>query len=148
MCFQYKSIAKAWHLVYSSVFQLPYTRLLPLLSVTTPQLPIAITKSWRGRHSTPGRKKDVIPFSIASLPALTPTRLPIPGVAGEFSRWLKSSEHEADHEPPYNAEVKGECSCTRTPPHALMMCRGMYSFLPYVMESTLVNVQSLDEEYL
>ena len=65
----------------------------------------------------------MILFSIASMLALAPTRLPIPGVDGEFSRWLKSSEHEADHEPPYNAEVKGEFSYICTPSHALTFWR-------------------------
>ena len=68
--------------------------------------------------------------------------------ATAIPRWLKSSEYEADHELPQNAEVKDECSYTCIPPHALMIRRGIYSFLSYVMESTPVTVQSLDEEYL
>jgi len=80
--------------------------------------------------------------------ALPPAHLSIPGVVGEFSQWLKKPQHETDHEPPYNAEVKDECSYTCTPPHALLKCIGMYFFLSHVMESTPVNVQSLDEESL
>lgn len=100
------------------------------------------------RQSIPGRKKYVILFSKASISALAPTRLSIPGVAREFSRRLKGPQHETDHEPPYNTEVKDECSYTCTPSHALLKCIVIYFFLSYLMESTPVNVQSLDEEYL
>ena len=89
-----------------------YTRLLHRPSAATQQFPITLTKSrQRGFvFSLFPAENDVILFSKESMPALAPTGLPIPGVGGELSRWLKSPEHEADHEPPYNAEVKNECS--------------------------------------
>ena len=60
------------------------------------------------RQSIPGRKKGTTLFFRESKPAVAPTRLPIPGVAGEISCWLKRAEHKADHEPAYNAEVKND----------------------------------------
>jgi uncharacterized protein YneF (UPF0154 family) len=72
----------------------------------------------RIRQSISDRKIDVIMIFQPSKPNLAPTRLPIPGVVGEPSRWLKRPEHEADHEPPCNVEVKDEWNYICTTPVA------------------------------
>jgi hypothetical protein len=39
---------------------------------------------------------------------------------GAFSLGVKRLGREADHSPPFSAEVKNACSCTSTPQYALM----------------------------
>jgi hypothetical protein len=54
--------------------------------------------SWRGL--------GIFLFSTVSKTALGPTQPPIQWVPGALSLGVKRSEREADHSPPFSAEVK------------------------------------------
>jgi hypothetical protein len=54
------------------------------------------------------RELEVFFFTTASRKALGPTQPPVQGVPGALSLEVKRPGHEADHSPPFNAEVK-EC---------------------------------------
>jgi hypothetical protein len=55
-------------------------------------------------------------FTTACRPALEPTKRPNQRVPGAFSLGLKRLGCEADHSPPFGAEVKNVWSYTSTPP--------------------------------
>jgi hypothetical protein len=55
-------------------------------------------------------------FTTASRTALGPTQPPIQWVLGALSLGVKRSGREADHSPPFSAEVKNVWSYTSTPP--------------------------------
>ena len=56
--------------------------------------------------------------------ALRPTQLPIQWVPWTLSLTVKSTDHEADHSPPFYTESKNEWSCTSPPAYAFMVCTG------------------------
>jgi hypothetical protein len=55
-------------------------------------------------------------FTTVSKTALGPTQPPIQRVPWVLSLEVKRPGHEADHSPPFSAEVKNACSYTSTPP--------------------------------
>jgi hypothetical protein len=55
-------------------------------------------------------------FATVSRTALEPTQPPFQWVPGALSLGVKRPEHEADHSPPYGADVKDAWSYTSTPP--------------------------------
>jgi hypothetical protein len=54
----------------------------------------------------PSGSKRFFLFSIASRPALGPTKPPVQWALGALSSEVKQQEHEAYQSPPYNAKVK------------------------------------------
>jgi hypothetical protein len=58
-----------------------------------------------GRGSIPGNGSDIL-FSAVSRPALGLTQPLIQSVPGATSPGIKRPGREADHSPPYSAEVK------------------------------------------
>jgi hypothetical protein len=73
-------------------------------------------------------------FATAPRTALGPTQLPIQWVTGDLPLGVKQPEREADHSPPYSAEVKNEWSYTSSPPIRL---NGMMLNLK-IIETTLL----------
>jgi hypothetical protein len=59
-------------------------------------------------------------FTTASRTALGPTQTPIQWVPGALSLGLKRPGREADHSPPYSAEVKNAWSYTSTRQYVFM----------------------------
>jgi hypothetical protein len=92
---------------------------------STPHSFISRYRDWlragrpRGRSSSPGRGKISF-LSTSSRPVLGPTQPPIQWVQGALSTEVKRPEHEADHSPASNADVKNTWIYTYTPPYVLM----------------------------
>jgi hypothetical protein len=61
----------------------------------------------------------IILFTTLSRTALGPTQPPIQWVPGALSLGVKRPGREADHSPPFSAEVKNEWSYTSTPQYVL-----------------------------
>jgi hypothetical protein len=59
-----------------------------------------------GRGSIPGKGKEIFLYFTASRPILRPTQPPVQPVPGAHSPGVKQPGHEADHSPPFSAEVK------------------------------------------
>jgi hypothetical protein len=55
-----------------------------------------------------GSKLSAYVITFLKIPALEPTQPPIQWVSGALCLGVKRPEREADHSPPYSAEVK-EC---------------------------------------
>jgi hypothetical protein len=73
----------------------------------------------RGCSSSPGGGKNFC-LSMLSRPALGPTQSPTQWVLGAFSPGVKRPGREADHSPPFSAEVKKSWVYTSTPTYAFM----------------------------
>jgi hypothetical protein len=69
------------------------------------------------RGSIPGEANDGIYFlfATASRPALGPTQPPIQQVKESLSPGVNRPEREADHLPPFSAEIKNAWNYTFTP---------------------------------
>jgi hypothetical protein len=66
-----------------------------------------------------------------------PTKPPIQQLMGAFCLWVKEHGQEADHSPPFCAEVKNKQIYTPTPPHASMACTG--TVLPFTHKSSQIK---------
>jgi hypothetical protein len=58
-----------------------------------------------GQGTIPGRDKEIFLYSAASRLALGPSQSPIQWALGALSPGVKRPGREADHSPPYSAEV-------------------------------------------
>jgi hypothetical protein len=59
-------------------------------------------------------------FTAAFRPALEPTQPPIQWVPGALCVGVKPLGHEAEHPPPFSAEIKNAWSYSWTPPYVFM----------------------------
>jgi len=73
--------------------------------------------NYRGFDSRQGL--GIFLFTTASRLVLTPTQPPIEKVTGVLSLGVKRPGCEADHSPPFRAEVKNAWNYTSTPPISL-----------------------------
>jgi hypothetical protein len=53
-----------------------------------------------------GQRKEIFVYSTAYGPSQIPTQTPVQWIPGALSRVVKRPGREADHSPPYSAEVK------------------------------------------
>jgi hypothetical protein len=76
-----------------------------------------------GWGSIPGRS-NIFLFSIATRPALGPTRPPIQSELEVISLGVKQPACEADHSPPSSTDVKNGQEATSSLPHTSSYCGG------------------------
>jgi hypothetical protein len=94
---------------------------------------------WIIRGSCAGMGWEFL-FTTTSKLVLQPTQPPIKSVEGALSLGVKRTGCEADHSPPYSAEVKNAWSYTSTPTTpswhgAQLKCRNNFTFylLPFTI---------------
>jgi hypothetical protein len=75
---------------------------------------------WTTRESQFPYAKDNILFSKMPRVALRSSQCPIQWAMGATATGEKQSQHEADHSPPYKAEITNEWSYTSISPHSFM----------------------------
>jgi hypothetical protein len=83
-----------------------FTTFILLNSIGDSSAGIRVVCGVGGQGSITGRGKEIFLYTTASRPALGPTLLSIQWVLGIIFPGVKRPGREADHSPPFSAEVK------------------------------------------